>query len=306
LFFPGVGSVVSSLILTSFPTISSVSPLSGSIYGGVILTISGSGFAISASHIQVTVGSSVCPIVQTAPGQVQCTVPAQGSNASPATIHVVSNGVTFPGSSSFTYSSASTPTITSVSPTSGTSGATLTVTGTHFISGQTSVSVGGSPCTSVSVSSSALLTFTVSSSPAGNQAVVVTVSSTGISNSNIQCAYSLQVTTASPSQGSYGGGQTVTVNGDGFNTTSISVAICSQPCQSVTVVSNTQLTCVTPSATASLSNQVCSLTVTVGSLSQSVSYTYNANMTATVSSVSPTRGGTGGGTTLTITGTNFP
>ncbi|CAF4865646.1 unnamed protein product, partial [Rotaria socialis] len=38
----------------------------------------------------------------------------------------------------------------------------------------------------------------------------------------------------------------------------------------------------------------------------SVSYIYQANLTATITSISPTRGGTGGGTTLTITGTNFP
>jgi hypothetical protein len=150
------------------------------------------------------------------------------------------------------------------------------------------------------------ITCTVSSSPAGNQPVIVTVSSIGQSNSNILFLYSLHVTSISPSQGSYGGGQSVSVTGDGFNTPSISVTVCGQACQSVTVLSNTQLTCVTPSATYSSSNQACSLTVTVGSLSQSVSYTYQTNSTATVTSVSPTRGGTGGGTTLTITGTNFP
>ncbi|CAF4979579.1 unnamed protein product, partial [Rotaria socialis] len=91
-----------------------------------------------------------------------------------------------------------------------------------------------------------------------------------------------------------------------FNTSSVSVTICNQACQSVSVISNTQLTCVTPSASASSTDRTCSLTVTVGSLSQSVSYIYQANLTATITSISPTRGGTGGGTTLTITGTNFP
>jgi hypothetical protein len=38
----------------------------------------------------------------------------------------------------------------------------------------------------------------------------------------------------------------------------------------------------------------------------SAPYVYGANLTATVTAVSPTRGGTGGGTTLTVTGTNFP
>jgi hypothetical protein len=247
----------------------------------------------------------VCSIVQTTPGQVQCRVPAQGSNVSPATIHIVSSGVTFPGSNTFIYSLGSTPTISSVSPTSGTAGQILTISGANFVNGQTSVSIGGTTCAVVSVSSTSV-TCTVSSSPAGSQPVVVSVTSTGISNADIQFQYALLVTSAAPSRGGYGGGQIVTVTGDGFNTSSISVTICSQACQSVSVLSNTQLTCSTPSQTISSSDQSCTLIVTVGSLTQSTSYVYQANLTATVASASPTRGGTGGGTTLTITGTGFP
>ncbi|CAF3637436.1 unnamed protein product [Rotaria sp. Silwood1] len=301
----GVGTIVSSPILTSVATISNVSPTSGSTYGGVLLTINGNGFANLPNNIQVTIGSSTCSIVQTTPGQVQCIVPTQGSNTSPATIRVISNGVTFPGSFTFTYSSGSTPTITSISPTFGTAGQTLTISGSNFVNGQTTVTIGGASCTIISVSSTSI-TCTVSSSPAGSQSVIALVSSTGISNSNIQFQYTLQVTSVSPSRGGYGGGQLVTINGDGFNTSSISVKICSQACQSVSIVSNTQLICITPSATVSSTDQSCNLTVTVGSLSQSISYVYQANLTATITSISPTRGGTGGGTTLTITGTNFP
>ncbi|CAF0819146.1 unnamed protein product [Rotaria sp. Silwood1] len=301
----GVGTVVSSPILTSVAYISNVAPTSGSTYGGVLLTINGNGFANLSSNIQVTIGSSICSIVQTTPGQVQCIVPAQGSNASPATIHVISNGVTFPGSFTFAYSSVSAPSITSISPTSGTAGQTLTISGSNFINGQTSVTIGGATCTIISVSSSSI-TCTVSSSPAGNQPVIVYVSSVGNSNSNIQFQYALQVNSISPSRGSYGGGQLVNVSGDGFNTSSISVTICSQSCQSISIISNTQLTCITPSTTYSITDQSCSFTVTVGSVSQNTSYIYQASLTANITSISPTRGGTGGGTTLTITGTNFP
>ena len=303
--FLGVGNVVSSPILTSMATISSISPTSGSTHGGVLLTIHGNGFGRLANATQVTVGSSMCSIVHVTPGQVQCTTPAKGSNPSTAAISVISNGITFPGSFTFTYSSASTPTVTSINPTSGTTGQILTISGSNFISGQTSVSIGGAACSLTNVSSSSI-TCTVGSSPAGSQSVVVSVSSIGKSNSNIQFQYSLQVNSASPTRGSYGGGQLVTINGDGFNTSSLSVTICNQACQSVSLVSNTQLTCITPSATYSSNDQSCSLVVTVGSLSQSVSYVYQSNLTATITSISPMRGGTGGGTTLTISGTNFP
>jgi hypothetical protein len=260
---------------------------------------------MSPNAIQVTIGTSTCSIIQTTPGQVQCIVPAQGLNTSPATIHIVSNGITFPGSFTFTYSSSSTPSITSISPTSGTAGQSVVIAGANFVSGQTSVTIGGTPCP-ISTISSTSITCTVASSPAGNQPVIVSVSSTGKSSGSTLFLYSLQVSSLSPARGGYGGGQVVAVTGDGFNTSSISVTICGQACQSVIVLSNTQLTCVTPSQTISSTDQSCNLTVTVGDFSQSVTYDYGANVTATVTSVAPTRGGTGGGTTLTIIGTNFP
>ena len=301
----GVGSVVSSPILISSAAISSISPTSGGVNGGVLLTINGNGFATSTSDIQVSIGSSACSIVQTTPGQVQCLVPAQGSNPSSAALRVVSNGVVFPSSQSFTYSSGATPTITSVSPTAGVSGQALTIFGSNFVTGQTSVTIGGTACAIVSVSSSSI-SCTVGAGPAGNQPVVVSVATAGTSNTNVQFRYNLVVTSASPAQGSFGGGQTVTIVGDGLNSPSASVTICGQACQSITAVSNTQLTCLTPPATPSSSNQACTLTVSVGGLSQNAAFTYQSSLTANVASISPLRGGTGGGTLLTITGTNFP
>ena len=218
---------------------------------------------------------------------------------------VVSNGATFSGSFSYTYSAAASPSISSVTPASGTVGQALAISGSNFVSGQTTVTVGGVPCAVTSISATSI-TCTVGSSPAGNQAVVATVAAIGQSNANIQFQYALLVGSITPTRGSYGGGQSVTVNGGGFNGSSVSVTVCGQPCQSVNVVSNTQLTCVTPSATVSSSDTSCNLVVTVGGLTQSTSYVYGANLTATVTSVSPSRGGTGGGTLLNITGTNFP
>ncbi|CAF5160293.1 unnamed protein product, partial [Rotaria magnacalcarata] len=150
------------------------------------------------------------------------------------------------------------------------------------------------------------ITCTVGSSPAGSQPVIVQVTSTGNSNSNVQFQYALRVNNVAPARGSYGGDQLLTIVGDGFNGSNLAISVCSQACQSITVVSNTQLTCITPAATVSVSDTTCSLIVSIGGLTQTVSYVYQANLTASVTSVSPTRGGTGGGTTLTITGTNFP
>ena len=71
------------------------------------------------------------------------------------------------------------PTVTSISPTSGTTagGTSVTITGTNFISGAT-VTIGGSSCTSVVVVSSTSITCTTPSGTAGSQDVVV---ATGVS-----------------------------------------------------------------------------------------------------------------------------
>ena len=71
------------------------------------------------------------------------------------------------------------PTVTSISPTSGTTagGTSVTITGTNFISGAT-VTIGGSSCTSVVVVSSTSITCTTPSGTAGPQNVVV---ATGVS-----------------------------------------------------------------------------------------------------------------------------
>jgi len=71
------------------------------------------------------------------------------------------------------------PTVTSISPTSGTTagGTSVTITGTNFISG-TTVTIGGSSCTSVVVVSSTSITCTTPSGTAGAQDVVV---ATGVS-----------------------------------------------------------------------------------------------------------------------------
>ncbi|CAF4567828.1 unnamed protein product, partial [Rotaria magnacalcarata] len=301
----GVGNAASVASLISTAALSSVSPMTIGTNGGVLLTINGNGFASNINNVQVNVGSSSCAIVQVTQNQIQCIAPARGSNGSPAVISVISNGVLFPSTLSLTYSTTVTPTISSVSPTSGSASQLLTITGTNFVSNETSVVVGNVPCAIFSVSMTSIA-CTVGSSPAGSQPVIVQVTSAGNSNSNVQFQYALRVNSVAPARGSYGGGQLLTIVGDGFDGSNLTITLCSQTCQSITVLSNTQVTCITPAATASVSDTTCSLIVSIGGLTQTVSYVYQANLTASVTSVSPTRGGTGGGTTLTITGTNFP
>ena len=64
----------------------------------------------------------------------------------------------------------------------------------------------------------------------------------------------------------------------------------------------------TSASSTPLVDSTCDVSVTVNSIVKTLSsaFTYKAALTPTVTSVSPTRGGTGGGTMLTLTGTGFP
>ena len=117
---------------------------------------------------------------------------------------------------------------------------------------------------------------------------------------------SLRITARSPVEGSYGGGLAVNITGDGFAETNVSAWICEARCLKVTVVSNRQLICVTPSLNGTGMNRTCPLIVMVDGTSESTSFTYRTDLTATVESISPNRGGTAGGTLVTITGSQFP
>ncbi|CAF1377186.1 unnamed protein product, partial [Adineta steineri] len=298
----GVGNVISSASVTSVASLTSESPTNIGIYGGALVTILGNGFSNTSS---VKIGSNPCTIVSISTSQIVCTAPAQNTNPLSSLVNVTSNSVRFPSTLYISYSSSITPIVSSISPTSGSISQVLTITGSNFVNGQTNVFVGGVTCTINSISSTSI-TCTVGSIPAGYQSVIVQIPSVGTSNSNIQFLSSLSVNNVVPNQGSYGGGQLVTITGNGFNGSAVDVTICNQPCQTVTVLSNTILTCETPSATVSSSDTTCTLIVTVNGLSQNSVFTYQNSLTSTVISVSPTRGGTGGGTTLTITGTNFP
>ena len=67
------------------------------------------------------------------------------------------------------------PTIGSISPSGPTAGSTLiTITGTNFISGNTTVTIGGVSATGVAFSSNSTITATISSGTVGAQDVVVT------------------------------------------------------------------------------------------------------------------------------------
>ncbi|CAF3361139.1 unnamed protein product [Rotaria sp. Silwood1] len=302
----GVGNTrtLSSVISTVF--LSGVSPTIIGIYGGILLSIIGTGFSSDIEQIQVTIGSNPCPNVRATTNEIQCIIPAQGNSSNPATIYVVSNGITVTLPSAIYYNATITPNVTSVEPTSGSTWQILNITGENFVNGQTSVRVGNILCVITSLSTTSITCTLTLSTATGYYPVIVHVNTSGDSNSDVLFFNELSLTNITPAQGSYGGGLQVKVVGDGFNGTNINVIICNQTCSSVVVLSNTELTCITPSLVPVGTNTSCNLTVIIDSISSSIPFLYTSDLTATLVSVSPTRAGTGGGTILTVNGDNFP
>ena len=116
------------------PTVTNVSPNSGTTAGGTAVTISGTNFTAGAT---VTFGSAAATNVVVVSGtQITATTPVGSAGVATVT---VSNPGGQSGSlaSAFTYVAA--PTVSSVSPNSGSTagGTAVTITGTNFATGAT-------------------------------------------------------------------------------------------------------------------------------------------------------------------------
>ena len=298
----GQGNSISSLgQLTSNIIVSSVIPTSGSIHGGQVITITGSGFCTTEGSTSVNIGDERCEVIEAIPGSIRCTTPA-GADGS-AIVSVTSCSVKATGE--YSYSSSQSPEITSITPTAAAGPVSLTLAGSNFGSSAL-VTVGEHLC-AVTSSSDMSVSCDLSALPGGNYAVRVHNTDIGLSNMDIVFESSLNIATVSPSAGSFGGGSLITLDGTGFDdTNNPSVTVCSGIC-SIVNVTTTKIQCLSPVSSASESTEDCDVTVkqSSGSITSSAAFQYDRNLTPNVNSVSPLRGGTGGGTKITISGSGF-
>ncbi len=170
------GSLTNGFTYVVPPTVSSVSPNSGSTAGGTAVTITGTNFAAGAT---VTFGSAAATnVVVVNSTTITATTPAGSAGA--VTVTVTNPGVQS-GSLTNGYTYVVTPTVSSVSPNNGPAagGTAVTITGTNFAAGAT-VTFGGTAATNVVVVNSTTITATT---PAGAGAVTVTVTVNGQSGS---------------------------------------------------------------------------------------------------------------------------
>eukprot|EP00795_Rhopilema_esculentum_P009048 gene9048-16692_t len=293
------------------PSITGVSPSRGSVHGGTDISISGLGF--DPGRVSVLIDGKQCSLKSVTYTSVVCTTP---SGTGTKNVVVKSGTVTFPLTSTFTYDASVTPTVSSLLVSTGKGGETITITGSNLAPGSSSkrrrrsvssssVTVGDASC-AVTSSSGSSITCTLAPHPAGSVPIKVSVDGKGLSNSDTMFNYTLGLTSVAPNESGFGGGRNVTLTGYGYSA-SDSVLICNQPCK-VSSVNDTWITCESPyfNPGSFSSDHVCSVEVRSSSgLTQSLanSYTYRASLTSTITSVSPARGGTGGGVRVTISGT---
>lgn len=157
---------------TLTPTVSSISPNNGPTAGGTKVTITGTNFLAGALVLFGTASAS--SVIVNSPTQIQAVTPPNAAGITNVTIQDPGN-LSGALSSGFTYTSSSngTPTITSISPTSGTPGTKVTITGTNFTAADT-VAFGTTNATPTAFLGPTQLSATVPTLSAGTYSVTVT------------------------------------------------------------------------------------------------------------------------------------
>jgi len=280
------------------PTLSTTEPSNGSDLGGDIITVSGSGFLEGA---QVRFGTTAASTTFVSGTQLTVTTPAHAWGWADVTV-INPDGQQISMAYGFRFDHAA-PTLASLNPTNGpTAGGTITLAGTQFLNGAT-VQLNGSPVQTTFVSATQL-TATLPPRQWGSYMVRV-VNADGQATDSLQYVFDAPAPTLSsvtPNIGSVAGGTTVTLIGSGFFEDAL-VRFGNTLISNPTVVSSTQITLTVPAHVAgTVDVRVFNADGQVATLAGGYTYEYPA---PTVSSVSPATGLTTGGSSVTITGTNF-
>lgn len=312
-------------------SINGVSPSMGSVMGGTKVNISGTGFSPILSRVSVMLGNCLCDVIEASTDSITCVSSvcenlAEEENDVRAEVNVIVN--TFPTTSTekFTFAASATPCVVNVfhsNPKVG-AGDILTIAGVNLSGAGVIVKLlqpgelfGASSSVCVPVSASATeINCTVPELSAGLYKVVVQVSDKGYSKESsggaADIVYGLSVDSFSPSASGFGGGLILTIAGSGFPSTpseSFSISVCHRQCTIVSLMYSS-VSCILPPITLTNPNPEtvsCSVNVTSNQISVTAmdQFNYSSQLTPTIDHITPSSGGTAGGTILEITGSGF-
>lgn len=197
------------------PTVTSVTPNSGSTAGGTPVTIIGSGFA---AGVTVTIGDAATEVVINS--ETEITARTAATVAGPAEVVVSDVSGTSTLGPTYTYIAPPTPPmVESITPASGSTagGTPVTIIGSGFVTGST-VAIGGNTASQVSVASETEITAKTPVGSAGSAGVVV-ADANGTSSGGPSYTFVIPpptVESVTPTSGSTVGGTPVTITGSGF------------------------------------------------------------------------------------------
>jgi Coenzyme PQQ synthesis protein D (PqqD)/IPT/TIG domain len=305
------------------PTLTSVAPNQGIRGSTVVVTLTGTNFVIGVTTVTVGGGGvSVTSVTVSSVTSLTATfVLDAAATEGPRTV-TVSTAWGTSGGQTFTVSLPSpvAPTLTSVLPNQGTRGSTVavTLTGTNFVVGATTVAVGGGgvTVTNVVVGSSTSLTATFVLDAAATEGPrMVTVTTAGGTSDAQTFTVSLPappapvaptLTSVAPNQGIRGTTVAVTLTGTNFvvGATTVAVGGGGVTVNNVVVGSSTSLTASFVLDPAATEGPRTVTVTTAGGTSGAQTFAINLPP-PTLSSVSPNQGTLGTTVPVTLTGTNF-
>ncbi|MGB8128542.1 MAG: IPT/TIG domain-containing protein [Candidatus Angelobacter sp.] len=184
-----IGALISSISAATAPV-------------GTTITLTGAGFGTAGGT--VTFGGATATISSWTASSIQAQVP-NAANTGSVTVSVggqASNGVAF----------TPMPVTTGISPTSGVSGASVTITGTGFGSSHGSVTFNSTPATIMTWGVNSITVLVPSNGTGGANNAVVTVN--GVSSTPVGFTVIPQITSVVPGSGV--GGSSVTISGSNF------------------------------------------------------------------------------------------
>ncbi|MFM6848022.1 MAG: IPT/TIG domain-containing protein [Terrabacter sp.] len=287
------------------PAAPALSVVAGPVAGGTVLELSGTGVGAATKVLFGT--SVVTAVTKVSDTRVRVVTPAHAAGV--VSVHVTTPSGTSPVSTRSSFAFDAVPTVTALSLRSATTpgGSTLTLTGTGLTRASAVLfgTTAGSGLTSLSATQ---LRVIVPAHAAG--AVDVRVVSPGGTSPVAPVArftYTAPpavlpptVTTLSTPGGPVRGGTVLTVNGTRFSGAT-KVTFGGTAGTQLAVLSSTQLRVTTPARP--VGAVYVRVTTAAGTSGASPTFTYDA--VPTLGRVSPASGGTGGGSTVTLTGTNL-
>jgi YD repeat-containing protein len=286
----GVASGGVSFTVTAAPSISSLSPTSGTVGSSVVLT--GSNFGATQGNGTVTFNGTAATVSSWSNTSITATVPAgatSGNAVVTAAGGVASNGVSF--------TVIPTPAITSLSPASGPIGASVSVSGSNFgaTQGSSAINFNGVPAAPTSWSATSIIVPVPAGATTGN--VIVTVGGLDSNGASFTVVTQPHISSVAPNPAAIGA--SVTITGANFGVTQ-SISSVTFNGAAASPVSWSPTTIVTPVPTGATTGNI---VVTVGGqASNGFSFTVT-NPAPGISSLSPTSGAVG--TPITISGSNF-